>query len=364
MRLANVNIAIQSTNGSPKSRLPLNGLAVLRMLIVLIIGVGYASTMGLGADSPEWGRLWGYDPSRYGIQLLFILSGFLAARSMADGRTVKDFFKSRIHSLWPALIAATLFSVCVIYPLMCAPNAPVSMSAADLAKYTLKTIFLIDPGARMPGLMDDAKYMCLLQGAIWTLQWGLILHVGFLMGWLTRLLQSSKLCLFFCTSAIALYVTVIDTAVLDTAFAQQVEPLLPGLRLGYAYLIGVTFYMWQDRLRLNLTRALGASVILTGLTCAFYISMPWSSLLEIMGVFTWLAVCVGFLYAAPLALQSFPRLTAMLYVSIWPAAQIVVALTPEISQIDVIRLSMILALSSAGVMFLLLREPRIQPARL
>lgn len=344
-------------------RLPLHGLAALRIAIVLVIGLGYASTMGIGGDSPEWGRLWGYDPSRYGVQLLFILSGFLAARSMANGRTVREFFGSRAQSLWPALIAATLFSVCIIYPIMCAPDAPVRMSVSDLAAYTFKTIFLIDPGTRMPGLMDDAKYMCLLQGAIWTLQWGLILHVGFLLGWFTRLLRNRGLSLALTLTAIALYVTVIDTSVLDTDFAKQIEPVVPGIRLGYAYLIGVTLFHWQGVLRLSQIHIVICSIIITGLTTGFYLMLPWSSLLEVMGVFVWLTVCVGFLGIAPQILGRCPRASPMLYVSIWPAAQIVVSLTPDISQFDVMKFSLLLAISSGGVLFLLLRETRVQSAR-
>jgi len=344
--------------------LPLHGLAALRIIIVIIIGVGYASTMGIGGDQPEWGRLWGYDPSRYGVQLLFILSGFLAARSMTQGRTIKQFFGSRIRSLWPALIVATLVSVCVIYPVMCAPDAAVRMSAGDLATYALKTIFLIDPGMRMPGLMDEAKYMCLLQGAIWTLQWGIILHIGFLLGWFVRLLRFRRLLLLFSILATALYVMVIDTGVADPNFATQVEPIVPGLRLGYAYLIGVTLFQWQDRLRLNLKRILIGSSLITGLTSVFFLTMPWTSGIEVMGILVWLAISVGFLYTAPLAFKKCPRLAPMLYVSFWPAAQIVVAYTPDISQFDLMRVSFSLAVTGAGVMYLLLRETRIQPSRI
>lgn len=356
MRSSTPNFAFSDADAP----LPLHGLTALRCFIVLVIGLGYASTMGIGGDSPEWGRLWGYDPSRYGVQLLFILSGFLAARSMAQGRTIRQFFGSRIRSLWPALIAATLFSVCIIYPIMCAPNAPIRMSAPDLATYALKTIFFIDPGMRMPGLMDNAKYMCLLQGAIWTLQWGLILHVGFLFGWITRLLRHRVPALLLCIAAIALYVTAIDTSVIDSDFVAAVNPILPGLRLGYAYLIGVTFFHWQKQLRLTLPRILIASVAITALTCGFYMGMPWSSVLEIMGVFVWLTLCIGFLRTAPRLLGKCPRLAPMLYVSIWPAAQIVVSLTPDISQLMVINFSIALALISACIMFILLRETRIQ----
>ena len=354
----------QSTPPQQGYSLSLHGLAALRILIILAIGVGYASTMNIGAENYEWGNHWGYDPSWYGVQLLFIFSGFLAARSMAQGRSVLAFFSSRCRSLWPALIAATLFTVCFIYPVMCAPDAAVRMSPADLAAYFFKTVFLVDPGARMPGLLDDAKYMCLLQGAIWTLRIGLILHLGFLIGWMTRILQNRYFVLALSVTAIAAYVTLVDTAVKIPEFGEKIGDALLAFRLGYAYLAGVAIFMWQDKLRLNGRRIIFSTLSLTLLTTVFYKWLPWSSIQEVMGVTVWLTICLGFLHHAPKGLQRCPRLSPVLYVSVWPAAQIIVALLPSASQMGIMLMSAALASLSAVVVFLILRQARIQPARL
>ena len=364
MSLATTSFIDPQGQKRQKYRLPLHGLAALRILIVLGIGLGYASTMGIGTHSPEWGQHWGFDPSWYGVQLLFIFSGFLAARSMTNGRTIIEFWKSRVLSLWPALITATLLTACVIYPLMCAPDAAVRMTVGDLTTYVVKTVFLIDPGSRMPGLMDDAKYMCLIQGAIWTLQIGIILHVAFLIGWFTRILQHRLPVLILCVLAIAIYVTAFDTMVKDEGLKDIIEPVLPLLRLGYAYLVGVTLFMWQDKLRLKKRRVITSTLVIGLITTACFVWLPWTSMLEVMGVTVWLTLCLGFLHNAPLALQRCPRLAPVLYVSIWPAAQIVVALEPELSQTGVINISVALASVGAIAMFALLRQARIQPARL
>lgn len=364
MNLATTNSIDLQGQKRQKYHLPLHGLAALRILIVLSIGLGYASTMGIGTHSPEWGQHWGFDPSWYGVQLLFIFSGFLATRSMTNGRTLIEFWKSRILSLWPALIAVTLLTVCVIYPLMCAPDAPVRMTAGGLATYFVKTVFLIDPGTRMPGLMDDAKYMCLIQGAIWTLQIGIILHVAFLIGWFTRLLQHRMIALFLSVLAIAIYVTVFDMSVKNENLTNIIQPYLALLRLGYAYLVGVALFHWQGKLRLNLRRIILSALAIGLITTACFAWLPWTSMLEVMGVTVWLTLCLGFLHNAPQVLQRCPRLAPVLYVTIWPAAQIVVALRPGLSQMGVINISIALACLAAAAMFALLRQARIQPARL
>jgi hypothetical protein len=345
-------------------KVPLHGLSALRILVILAIAVGYASTMNIGTESAEWGRHWGYDPSWYGVQVLFIFSGFLAIRSMTDGRTITDFLKSRTLSIWPALIAATLLVVCVIYPLMCTPDPAARLSVIELSTYFLKTVFLIEPGARLPGLMDDAKYMCLLQGAIWTLRVGIILHLGFLLGWVMRIFRNRKLVLALSILSIAAYVTLVDLSVQNPEFGNLIEPGLPFIRLGYAYLAGIALFQWQDKLRLNRQRILLSSSVIAILTSAFYMWAPWSSVLEILGVTFWLTICLGFLHNAPTFLSRCPRLSPVLYVTIWPAAQVVVALLPNATQINVIHISVVLASFGSAAIFLLLRQARIQPARL
>ena len=352
------------TDNRGRYRLPLHGLAALRILIILGVGLGYASTMGIGTDSREWGHHWGYDPSWYGVQLLFILSGFLAMRSMQQGRRIRDFFGSRIWSLWPALIAATFVTVAVIYPLMCSPTADVRMSVGDLAVYFFKTIFLIDPGGQMPGVLDDAKYACLIQGAIWTLRWGLVLHVGFLVGWKLGIMRRPRLLLGLCAGLVLAYIALVYIAVNNASVGAIVEPFVPGLRLGYAYLCGTVIFAWQHRLRLTLPRTVIFAACFAGLATANFLWGPWSPAIEVLGVGFWMTLCLGFLHNAPKFLRRCPRLAPVLYVSIWPAAQIVVALVPGLNQIGVIEISIALASVGAFVIFLLLRQARIQPARL
>lgn len=238
------------------------------------------------------------------------------------------------------------------------------MSAPNLAAYFFKTVFLIDPGARMPGLLDDAKYMCLLQGAIWTLRIGVILHVGFLLGWVTRILRNRNIVLILSVIAIAIYVKLVDTAVANREFGEQIIPVLPIFRLGYAYLAGIALFMWQDKVQQAKQTMILLPILIALVTTAIYKWLPWSSIHEVLGVAVWTAVSLAFLQHAPLFFRRCPRLSPVLYVSIWPAAQIIVAFSPSSSQMGVILMSAGLASFAALLIFLVLRQARIQPARL
>ena len=76
--------------------LPLHNLNAIRILIVLMIGFGYASTMPIGPGSAEWGRHLSYDPSWFGLQILFFLSGLMAWRSLSEGRTGWTYLRSLV----------------------------------------------------------------------------------------------------------------------------------------------------------------------------------------------------------------------------------------------------------------------------
>ena len=66
----------------------LSKLNFIRIIIVMMIAFGYASTMPLGPlletgeARPEMFQMLGYDPSWVGISLLFFFSGILALRSL------------------------------------------------------------------------------------------------------------------------------------------------------------------------------------------------------------------------------------------------------------------------------------------
>ena len=51
----------------------LSRLNAVRLIVVTLIAIGYASTMSIGPGSVEWLNTFGYDPSLYGLQVLFFL---------------------------------------------------------------------------------------------------------------------------------------------------------------------------------------------------------------------------------------------------------------------------------------------------
>ncbi|MEL6686216.1 MAG: hypothetical protein AAFP97_01190 [Pseudomonadota bacterium] len=163
----------------------------VRLIVVTFIMVGYTSTMAIGPGSREWLNLFGYDPSLYGLQVLFFLSGWLAWRSLSEGRSVQAFIRTRAAGTMPTVIVYTAIVTVVLYPILCDHDAPVIKNLTDLGAYFLKTVTLVQPGNPMPGALDGAAYPCLLQGTIWTLRWGVIAYILLLIMYGAKLRHSA-----------------------------------------------------------------------------------------------------------------------------------------------------------------------------
>jgi len=196
-------------------------LNAVRLFVVVMIAFGYASTMPVGPDKFETGKLFGYEPSWIGIQVLFFLSGALAYRSITAGRIGFEYLKSRVLRTFPMLLAMTLTTVLVIYPMLGKPLTNPQEYIA-LAKYFFLTVTCIDPGRVLPGLLDDSLYACLIQGGIWTLRWGLIIHIGVAIASRFKVLMQPRLILAAAITSMLIYAAYIYAAIIHRNFANAI----------------------------------------------------------------------------------------------------------------------------------------------
>lgn len=319
----------------------LSRLNAVRIFVVLMITFGYASTMPIGPGNPEILRHFGYDPSWYGVQVLFFISGYLGLRSLERHGSIKLYLKSRALRNIPVLGVYTLATITVLYPIFCKPGGDLATEVVKLSKYFVETVSLIRPGQRLPGLLEDARYMCLIQGAIWTLRWGAVAHIGLCIGWHLKILQSKYALLAVCWLAIATYIaaTLYSIGVQDFVF----EPEIPGVRVGYAFLAGATVFAWKDSLP---TRLRSHMLILLGLFslafCHFYF-VTWTPLIEVFTSGFW-AYLTLILILVPLRatnwLKNWPNLTAALYMSHWPITQILLLKFPETNPGEMVAMSL------------------------
>lgn len=313
------------------AQMPLIRLNAVRTIIVLIIAIGYASTMSPFSGQYEVLRHLGYDPSWFGLQILFCLSGYLAVRSLTRHGSSLRYLTSRVLRNSPLLVAYTLAAVAIIYPLFCQTDASTPQEIAKLTRYFFLTVLCIDPGAQLPGLLDDAKYMCLIQGAIWTFRWGALAHIAMAIGWRLNILKSKHILL-----ALAIFSTIFYGAVGYVAAKNGLESTFPafaGIRLGYAFLAGAALYGWQDKLPKT---PLGKGALLVGLIslAAFqYSYLPWTPAIEICGTFFWTYLAIVIIQT-PLRvtawMNNWPNIVLGLYLGNWGVSQTLILMYPKL----------------------------------
>jgi peptidoglycan/LPS O-acetylase OafA/YrhL len=337
---------------SPADASVLARINAVRLIIVGFIGLGYASTMAVGPQSKEWLNTFGYDPSLFGLQVLFFLSGWLAWRSLSQGRSPAAFILSRAKRVLPWLALYTLIIVALVYPLLCDPDAPIVKNAAALSLYFLKTVTLVQPGQPMPGALDNALYACLLQGAIWSLRWGAIAYIGLLSAYMLGLRHRLWYLAFF---VIAVCAHIAVNAWTDQSGSAHLIPIIPGLRLAFPFLLGIAAYGWKDRLPTDPRGWLLISAMTLGGAAVHYYGFRWSYTIEILAMTGWCGLAMALLHSQLRWLKNWPNLVLPLFLGVWPTAQVLLAIFPTITVPMLVVASLTTALALAAFFWSLKR---------
>jgi len=319
----------ENSQNQPFSWVKLNAL---RVLIMLLIAMGYASTMPMGPGSPEILAHLGYDPSWLGVQLLFFISGLMAMASVTRHGSAQKYLTSRMVRNAPLLIVVTLITVLLIYPVFGVHSGSFSETAKKLGMYFFGTISCFKAGEPLPGLLDDAKYMCLIQGAIWTLKWGLMAHIAVATAQYLNLFKYRALILFGALLSIASYFSIQS---LNTHTETAVNhSLILGNRLAWPFLSGMAIYAYRDKLSnstaLNL---LGAALFFT-LAVTWYYNFFWSHAIEILLTMGWMGMALTALLMKPTRLRvlnNWPALALAIYIITWPISQLLLLSFPEVT---------------------------------
>lgn len=325
------------------AQMPLTRLNAVRTIIVLMIAIGYASTMSPLSGQYEVLRHLGYDPSWFGLQILFCLSGYLAIRSLTRHGSSMRYLTSRILRNGPLLAAYTLAAVAIIYPIFCETDASTAQEIVKLTRYFFLTVLCIEPGAQLPGILDDAKYMCLVQGAIWTFRWGALAHIAMAIGWRLNILKSKNVLL-----ALAIFSTIFYGIAGYFAAKNGLESsftAFAGIRLGYAFLAGAALYGWQDKLpRTNLGKG-GLLVALISFAALQYSYLPWTPAIEIAGTFFWTYLAIVIIQTPMRVtawMNNWPNIVLGLYLGNWGVSQTLILIYPKLHGWPLIAISVIL----------------------
>lgn len=347
------------------SEIILSRLNAVRILVVLFIAVGYASTMPLGHGNPEIFAHFGYDPSWIGIQLLFFFSGFLTLKSIRRHGSATKYLKSRAVRNLPLLAVFTLITVVIIYPALGVMTENPAELAFKLGRYFFLTVTCIDPGQTLPGLLDNAKYMCLIQGAIWTFKWGMVAHIAAAISAHIGLFRNDRIILLIAIAATLLHFVV--TFVQAKNGYEWLEAPAVGLRLAYIFLVGMACYAYKDKMP---TTPKVKTLILTSLlsfAAFWYYLLAWTPMIEILitGFWAYSALLLATSTSNRLSfLDGWPNLALAIYLINWPASQLLLLAYPGVSPWGLVALCLPVSMLIALAAHYLVSRPSYSFARL
>ena len=324
------SVAKMDVSGPPKS----TGVSVARMLIMLALAFGYISTMARGPGTAEYGRIFGYDPSWHATNILFIFAGFFALKTLNRHGSALQMLKTRARrNLIPVAIFAVLV-ISVIFPLFGKPAASLGETLSRLGDYAFGLMTCTDPGALLPGLLDDALYMCSIQGAIWTLRWGAMAYLATALLWQIGVYRHKVWIYTFAGSALLAYMIGHQNYVVEwVVLKEQFYVMLAPLRLGAMFLVGTAAYSWASR-----KKVVALNTIILGAAACFaiavlnFIVLPWTPIIEVSSAFGFTLMATALIkYVDQSKLKDMPirDLTIWIFLIHWPAAQLLLLAFPN-----------------------------------
>lgn len=345
----------QSLNGAVNLRRP--GITLARMAIIILVVIGYISTLPLGPEAKEVLQHFGYDPSWVGVNVMFMGAGYLGIKSLHRHGSGLKLLKSRFLRNGSMLVLFALLVVFFAYPIWGNLDQSFAELTSKLGQYFISVVTCVDPSALLPGLLDDSKYMCLVQGSIWTFRWGIIAYIALAMGWHIKLLQSRTWLTFTAISAIFAYTVLMGLTVWE--IVPYFEMIITGLRLGSMFCIGACAYVWREQI---IRSTLFAASLLIAILILYFI-LPWTPLIEVVlslfwGYLAYLLFTTNRQFKG--LLSKIPDLSVETYVFHWPVAQFLLLTFPEIGSIGLIALALPVTLIIAWI-FNLIVTTRVMP---
>jgi exopolysaccharide production protein ExoZ len=225
----------------------LNSIQMLRAVAAFLVVYTHSiGQMGIFADS--WQQ---HTPARtslgaFGVDLFFVISGFIIYRSAAglNGRTASQtFLWHRFRRVNPAYYAATLLTVLTWLPSLIRHQRP-PLTGLQLLSWAIPLPFPGDPGRAIV--------------QVWTLYFEWLFYlIFFLLIFFRVQIKALWLCLILCTLALLGWVLQDD---LNGAMIFYLDPLL--LEFGMGVGIGVAFKRWNPGKRTALFCLLWPGMIL------------------------------------------------------------------------------------------------------
>ena len=231
-----------------------NNFELLRLLAAAFVVLFHCFALtDRWTQEPLWKLAPELNLGALGVKIFFVLSGFLVTRSWLARESVPSFVTARALRIYPALVAATLFTL-----LLGGVSSPLSwgeyLGAAQTRDYAWRVALGWEMVYRLPGAFANNPFPHEVNGSLWTLPIELRLYISLLLAGGVGLLRRR---LAWLAAVIALVVLF--------ALRPDLFPLAPNTEvvreLALLFALGSLAWVWRDALPMSLPAALACVLL-------------------------------------------------------------------------------------------------------
>lgn len=244
-----------------------NNFNLIRMLAALAVLFSHSFILAQGPanGADPFAKIFGIPLSGFAVDTFFIISGLLVTKSLIDRNSLKVFFLARFFRIVPGLIAAVLFSACIVG--LAVTELPVFeyLKHPDTKSFIVRNIWLVDNVIQysLPGVFTEIPYKYAVNGSLWTLPWEIYMYSSI---FILFLIRQNKINITLGISCAVVYF-VFFVQKFNLYDIQFISPT--SLKLMVMFYTGVLFYLARNYIKLNL----GILAVICGV---YYVAKDYS----------------------------------------------------------------------------------------
>ncbi len=231
-----------------------NNFNLIRFMAAFAVVISHSSPIVRGGDATELLFLeTGYTLGHHAVNVFFVVSGFLIARSFIRSRDVYEYMSARALRLIPGLMIASLITAFILGPLVTSVSLSEYFSDSVTWIYApLITSMVAENTMTLKGVFDTVPFVDELNTPLWTLRWEGLAYLGVMvLGLLGILLSPARFGM-----VLAAFVAVFMAVTAFTNLRVEISAIDHALRLGFIFLLGGAFYIYRSRIPLGIVPAL------------------------------------------------------------------------------------------------------------